>query len=460
MSLPAPATRASDLNDADMARLSAPANETPKTERKSNRFRSMFKHRPDSSASSSPATSTKAQHADSSPLSSPTVKPGFQQIGLLPCERPSSSSQVNAEMVYLDSIDIDQSAIMEERDEEVGPVMTHDEKTESVIKTASPKIIDFALPTLNDAKYHSSSPHDSPGKLTDNMYADTNPTDAKSEIVGDKKPLKSFLPPKPDDPKRQNQSLGPEQNKNTDMLDFDDLLDRCRTSLKIAHDNYNSLKLSNSVADYDDDSIASDSSSVKAAKEDLLLRARYRELGEFIRKQITMAMGEHHGNHHGAESEKTTAACVTINIDLGGASTAKAMQVVSVRSDNALFAVNSTIGPFTLTHAHIARDLQLSIVAFYVILLLGSAFLGPKTLALTVWRMAIVLGVYAAAVCHLGWTERLECDVLLAPMFFAFSVAQGLFAQMSAHIHVVVAGAVADGLRRNGTGEEGRVDDK
>jgi hypothetical protein len=75
-----------------MARLSAPANETPKTERKSKGIRSLFKHRPSSSASSSPATLMNMPPLkDSSPLPSPTVRSGFKQVGLLPSERSYSS---------------------------------------------------------------------------------------------------------------------------------------------------------------------------------------------------------------------------------------------------------------------------------------------------------------------------------------------------------------------------------
>ncbi|KAL7775537.1 hypothetical protein CFE70_009380 [Pyrenophora teres f. teres 0-1] len=433
-----------------MARLSAPANETPKTERKSNRFRGMFKHRPDSSASSSPATLTKApQTIDSSPLPSPTVKPGFQQIGLLPSERPSFSSQVNTGISYLDGIDMDESAIMDGCDVEVGPMVIQDEKTESLIQNAeenadstSPRIIDFASTTLNNTPQRSSPPLGSPYKSTGNMHVRKCRRQRTSQMLPT---------PKPDDPERQTPSLGQTQDKNTDMLDFNDLLERCRTSLQTAHDNFNNLKLINAVADYDSDSIASESSSGNAAEENLLLHARYRE---FIRKQIAMALREYDGKQHGAGSERSAVARVTIDIDLGGVSTAKAMQVASVRSDNALFAVNSSIGPFTITHARIARDLQLSIVASYVILLIGGAFLGPGTLVLAVWRMAVVWGMYAATVCRLGWTERLERDVLLAPVFFAFSVAQGLFAQMAEQTHMVIAGAVADGLHRNGRGEE------
>jgi hypothetical protein len=75
-----------------MARLSAPANETPKTERKSRGIRNLFKHRPSSSPSSSPTTlANMPPFNDSSPLPSPTVRSGFKQVGLLPSERSYSS---------------------------------------------------------------------------------------------------------------------------------------------------------------------------------------------------------------------------------------------------------------------------------------------------------------------------------------------------------------------------------
>jgi hypothetical protein len=72
----------------NMARLSAAANETPRSERKSKGIRNLFKHRDSSSISSSPAN---MPPLDDSTLPSPTVRPGFKQIGLLPSERSYSS---------------------------------------------------------------------------------------------------------------------------------------------------------------------------------------------------------------------------------------------------------------------------------------------------------------------------------------------------------------------------------
>jgi hypothetical protein len=80
--------------DTNMARLSVAANATPKAEHKSSRLRGIFKPRSGSSASSSPATLQKLPpSAGSSPLSSPDVRQGFQQVGLLPSERSMHSLQ-------------------------------------------------------------------------------------------------------------------------------------------------------------------------------------------------------------------------------------------------------------------------------------------------------------------------------------------------------------------------------
>jgi hypothetical protein len=74
-----------------MARLSAEhyranTSMTPEHTRKSGRLRDIFKSR----SSASPTDMSKLQPPDPSPLPSPTVKVGFEQVGLLPSERGSS----------------------------------------------------------------------------------------------------------------------------------------------------------------------------------------------------------------------------------------------------------------------------------------------------------------------------------------------------------------------------------
>jgi len=178
MSIPTPATRPSDLKVTDMARLSAPASDTPKTERKSIRFRKMFTHRPGSSSSSSPAKLAKAhQSVDSSPLSSPSVKPGFQQIGLLPSERPSLGSQGNTDMDDLDADNEGGLAFTKEHVDEPVTTAVQDKKIEGRFKIAeqnpsgnSSAIIEFVPKTIKDTQQCSSLPFGSSYRIADAMH--------------------------------------------------------------------------------------------------------------------------------------------------------------------------------------------------------------------------------------------------------------------------------------------------
>jgi len=178
MSIPTPATRPSDLNVTDMARLSAPANDTPKTERKSIRFRKMFTHRPGSSSSSSPATLAKAhQPIDSSPLSSPSVKPGFQQIGILPSERPSLGLQGKTNMDGLDAENEGGLAFAKEHVDEPVTTNVQDKKIGDLFEIAernpsgnSSAIIEFAPKTIKDTQQRSSLPFGSSHRIADAMH--------------------------------------------------------------------------------------------------------------------------------------------------------------------------------------------------------------------------------------------------------------------------------------------------
>ncbi|RMZ68847.1 hypothetical protein GMOD_00002723 [Pyrenophora seminiperda CCB06] len=252
--------------------------------------------------------------------------------------------------------------------------------------------------------------------------------------------------------------------------------------IEAAYDNLNELKLNNPVADFDDDSVSRKSAPSTIVGQEGSVRAKNHEHKihehkilehmshehmshesknhQYIRKQIAEALFEYDKEHHRSDSQRSTAASITFNIDIRGISAVKAMQDDSNRSGNILSVVNSSIGPVTITHSRLARYLQLSIMALYTILLVASAFLGPKTLALAVWRMAIGLGVYAVAVWRLGWAGRLERDVLLAPVFFAFSVAQGVGGQLLEKLHAEVATAISGGPKRIEGGEGVRFDDE
>ena len=342
--------------------------------------------------------------------------PGFQQIGLLPSERSSLSPQRNTEIEGLDGKNAGGSPVA---------VAVQDKNTGDLTENAvskSPTVVDFPPKMLNNG----SSGKDCHG---------TRLTSISDKLV---------VAPALNQRKRHNESPNSERLNPPKLLEMKDLLERCRMSIQTTHDRFNSLKLINPVADYDDETSSLESAVHNTVESDFLPSIS----PEFIRKQIAEALLEYDGARHGTDDQPSTVARLTFNIDLGGVSTVKAtkLHVKSDRSNNALFSVNSTIGPFTITYPHIARGLQLSLVTFYTILLLGSALLGPKTFTLTVWRMTICLGVYAIAVFRLGWAEHLERDVFLAPVFFALSVAQGVGEQMIEQVRAEIAAAVADGV--------------
>jgi len=114
MSSATPKEAPANAKDIDMARLSGPANATPKTDRKPSRFRGLFRQQSSSSASTSPATLQKSPPpVASSPLASPYVRPGYEQIGLLPSEQSMHSLQEIGETEVGDGETIGSTAVEE-----------------------------------------------------------------------------------------------------------------------------------------------------------------------------------------------------------------------------------------------------------------------------------------------------------------------------------------------------------
>ncbi|RMZ68848.1 hypothetical protein GMOD_00002724 [Pyrenophora seminiperda CCB06] len=158
-----------------MARLSTPAADTPKSERKSNRFREIFKHRASSSASSTPARFIEASQAiDPSP--SPSVKPGFQKIGLLPCERISLSSLGNLGKGSYEGTIKEEPTVSEEHDGGPVSVPVQDKKIANLIDNGEPNAgcqgstdFEFPLGVPNNAQ-RSSLPPNLPHRIAEAMH--------------------------------------------------------------------------------------------------------------------------------------------------------------------------------------------------------------------------------------------------------------------------------------------------
>lgn len=83
------------------------------------------------------------------------------------------------------------------------------------------------------------------------------------------------------------------------------------------------------------------------------------------------------------------------------------------------------IGPFTVHNVRVAGILQKAFTVLVSIVVLGSALSGPKQLFLALWRISILLGVYAAVVRKLRWSLSLEQDLLLALVVAAIRKAYG-----------------------------------
>jgi hypothetical protein len=77
-----------------------------------------------------------------------------------------------------------------------------------------------------------------------------------------------------------------------------------------------------------------------------------------------------------------------------------------------------TIGPYAITQPRFVAGVQQATTLLYTVLLVGAAFCGPKTLILTIWRMGVLLAMYAAIVMKMGWldTQGLAEDVFLEPL--------------------------------------------
>lgn len=152
-----------NAKDIDMARLSA--NATPKTDRKPSRFRGLFRQQSSSSASSSPATLQKSPPpVASSPLASPYVRPGYEQIGLLPSEQSMHSLQGLGETEIGDGETIGSTAV-----EGASPNRRAEEAGRDSVESEVAKSQDTSPRTAGDADKRSGLPLGSSHKIAEAM---------------------------------------------------------------------------------------------------------------------------------------------------------------------------------------------------------------------------------------------------------------------------------------------------
>ncbi|CAN9084710.1 unnamed protein product [Alternaria alternata] len=477
-----------------MARLSAPANVTPRAERKSSRFREIFKHRPSSSASSSPVALTKSPLlVGSSPMPSPTMPPGFQQVGLLPSERSSHSSS----RLLKDEEDRDvdtESTVAEARKRSLksessirdasddlniaGATPSYVQPTLPMLKaenrikkkssfaqsmrrvlsqrpaqnadqdiaTIQPAMNEGILPTTTgDADKRSSVPLDSSHKIVEAMYNKNNSSYTEGVLTISTVLCNNTFTGNPDCLENSDlaEDTSPEK-KNTDFEKkiLDDFVADLSISGQIqpsvetayghevdtAGDGRSSHRKSFASNIFDDDSSLSQG------------------IREYITSKIAEALAEH-DRAHCSNVDATTNPSVhnTIKVDYICLSKAeKPIRPSTSDKKTDMFTLPSTIGPVTITSPLLARNAQLVVLTLYAVALLGASLLGPRSLLLVIWRMAIALGMYTAVLQQLSWTENVERDVFLAPVFFFASVATGMGEQLLNQVRVVMIAVLAE----------------
>jgi len=173
-------------------------------------------------------------------------------------------------------------------------------------------------------------------------------------------------------------------------------------------------------------------------------------LSQGIRKYITSKIAEalaEHDRAHCSNVDATTNPSVHITIKVGGIGLLEAEKPtrpsISDKKDD-MSAQPSTIGPVTITSPLLARNAQRVALTLYAVALLGASLLGPRSLLLVIWRMAIALGMYTAVLQQLSWTGNIEHDVFLAPVFFFATVATGMGQQLLNQVRVVMIAVLVE----------------
>ena len=172
----------------------------------------------------------------------------------------------------------------------------------------------------------------------------------------------------------------------------------------------------------------------------------------YVTSKIAEALAEHNRERQGdADATVNNIGPLNLIIKIDAAGLAKANTSKRLIGDNGKigdFLERLTIGPFEISNAQLERDIQFGVMATYALILLYASLLGPKVVLLTFWKLAIVLDIYAAVSRQLCWTENVERNVLLAPVFFAVSVAIGMGEQVLDQMRMMTVAVLAEAIER------------
>ncbi|CAN9079655.1 unnamed protein product [Alternaria alternata] len=469
-----------------MARLSAPANVTPRAERKSSRFREIFKHRPSSSASSSPVVLTKSLlPAESSPMPSPTMPPGFQQVGLLLSER--SSQSISRLLEDEEGRDMDsEPTVAEARRQSVNnESATRNASDDLNIIGATLSDVELTLPklkaenrvkkkgsfaqsmrrvlsqrpaqttnqdiattqlaksegilpkTAGGADKRRSVPLDSSHKIAEAMYSKNNSSYTEG-VIDD---FDNFMQQHRNLDYPENSDAAEDASHERKSKDFEKMiLDDFMADLPMSEQILPSVEIADGCEVHtvrDGRSSHRKSFTSKIFDDDSSLSQGIRE---YITSKIAEALAEHDRAHcSNVDTRANPSVHITIKVDDIGLSKAEKPIRPSISDKKTdMFTQPSTIGPVTITSPLLAQKAQLVILTLYVVALLGASLLGPRSLLFVIWRMAIALGVYTAVLQQLSWTGNVERDVFLAPVFSFASVATGMGEQLLNQVRVVM----------------------
>ena len=173
-------------------------------------------------------------------------------------------------------------------------------------------------------------------------------------------------------------------------------------------------------------------------------------LSQGIRKYVTSKIAEalaEHDRAHRSNVDARANPSVHITIKVEGTGLSKAEKptrpgISDKKTD--MFTQLSTIGPVTITSPLLARNAQRVVLTLYAVALFGASLLSPRSLLLVIWRMAIALGIYTAVLQQLSWTENVERDVFLAPVFSFASVATGIGEQLLNQVRVAMVAVLVE----------------
>jgi hypothetical protein len=451
-----------------MARLSAPANDTPKSERKSKGIRNLFKHRPSYSASSSPVTPANLPPlTNSSPLPSPTIRSGFKQIGLLPSERSYSNlfrrakQQEGGSTVSVEEGQSPTSAgssynktagLRDEEDElekmrqesqsrleSLNDVLSKYPTEQAAHEAAIAEVAATDMPpvALIEEDKRSSLPLGSSHKIAEAMHG-RHPYHLSSHASTDTVIEKNHS---------SRRNVGPTGVQNLSLGSI------CKQShLELpCHVANKSTDVSQANLESDQDYSESLNPEEYKARSNVFddessLSQRIRE---YVASKIAEALVNHDGMGIGRHRQTGSAPVhVTVNIDMSGL--AKSSMNTEPGSDKAKADISqgpATIGPLTVSDCRVAGYVLLAITGLYAILLLGASFMGPITLLSTLWKIAIVLGVYTVVIEELHWSEHIERDLVLAPVCYAVGMVQSIIEQVLGQARAAAVSVVVEALQ-------------